>query len=128
MYEIDIEREFSAAHFLRGYQGNCSSLHGHNWKVQVFVKAARLDKIGIALDFRKLKKELDTVLLEFDHSHLSELELFKDSNPTSEMIAKVIYEKLKPLIDDGNASVSKVRVCESPGSGATYFGPCTENA
>jgi len=127
MYEIDIEREFSAAHFLKGYQGNCSALHGHNWKVQVFVKAAKLDAIGIALDFRKLKKELDAILLEFDHRDLSVLEFFKDSNPTSEMIAKVIYEKLKPLIDDGNASVSRVRVCESPGSGATYFGTGSGN-
>ncbi len=121
MYEIDIERNFSAAHSLKGYQGNCSSLHGHNWKVQAVVKAERLDQIGIAVDFRKLKEELDGILEELDHCNLSDLEYFVDSNPTSEVIARLIFEKLSDKIDDGNVTVARVRVCESPGSGATYF-------
>lgn len=122
MYEVDIARDFSAAHCLRGYQGNCSNLHGHNWVVQAVVRASELDEIGIAVDFRKLKSELESILGCFDHVNISELDCFKDSNPTSENIAKVIFDRLAAKINDGRVYVHRVRVCESPGSGATYFG------
>jgi 6-pyruvoyltetrahydropterin/6-carboxytetrahydropterin synthase len=121
MYEIDIEREFSAAHCLRGYQGNCSALHGHNWKVQAIVRSNELDEIGIALDFRKLKNELDLLLGEFDHCNLSDLPCFKETNPTSEQLAKIIYTRLSDKINGNGVSVYKIRVCESQGSGASYF-------
>lgn len=121
MYEIDISRSFSAAHQLRGYNGNCSSLHGHNWEVQAVIRASELDEIGIALDFRKLKSELDTIINEFDHSNLSENIAFEAVNPTSEMIAKIIFQRLSEKINDQNLEVARVRVCESPGSGATYY-------
>lgn len=121
MYELDISRDFSAAHSLCGYNGNCSALHGHNWTVQVFVRAAELDQIGIAVDFKKLKKELDAILEELDHTHLNENDDFKTVNPTSEVIAKYIYSKLSVKINDGNVKVYRVRVCESPTSGASYY-------
>ncbi|MDD3118702.1 MAG: 6-carboxytetrahydropterin synthase QueD [Victivallales bacterium] len=122
MFEVDIRREFSAAHCLRGYRGNCSRLHGHNWEVQAFVRAEELDAIGIAVDFRRLKDELEKILAEFDHTNISELSYFAASNPTSELIAKTIFEKLAAALDDGRVKVDRVRVCESPSSGATYFG------
>jgi 6-pyruvoyltetrahydropterin/6-carboxytetrahydropterin synthase len=121
MFEIDITREFSAAHYLRGYQGDCSALHGHNWTVQAIVKSPTLDEIGIALDFRKLKAELDDILDEFDHTNVSDHEAFTELNPTSEVLAMVIYEKLSERLNDGCIKVDRVRVCESPGSGATYY-------
>jgi len=121
MFEIDITREFSAAHCLRGYQGNCSNLHGHNWTVMAVVQAEKLDKIGIALDFKKLKKSLDAILDEFDHANLSDLDCFKHQNPTSEILAKTIFESLATQMNDDRISVARVRVCESPGSGATYI-------
>ena len=120
MFEIDITREFSAAHCLRGYQGDCSSLHGHNWTVQAFVKSSTLDEIGIALDFRQLKAELDNILDVFDHTNISEHPDFEEFNPTSEVLAMVIYEKLSEQLNNGCIKVDRIRVCESPGSGATY--------
>lgn len=121
MYELDIEKEFSAAHSLRGYKGDCSILHGHNWTVQVFVASEELDEIGIAVDFRKMKADLDAILDEFDHKNLSELDYFRTSNPTSEKLAKIIYEKLSEKINGEKTKVTRVRVCESRGSGASYY-------
>lgn len=121
MYEIDITREFSAAHCLKGYQGNCSALHGHNWVVTAVVKADELDQLGIAVDFRKLKSELDAFLMELDHKDLSTLEYFKKENPTSEKIAKLIFDKLSEKINQKGIAIDRVRVCESAGSGATYY-------
>jgi len=121
MYEVEITRDFSAAHNLRGYQGNCSHLHGHNWTVQAVVRARELDAIGIAVDFRKLKNELNSILETFDHTNISELECFRQTNPTSENLARIIYQRLTERINDERVQVARVKVCESAGSGATYF-------
>ena len=122
MFELDITRDFSAAHSLRGYNGDCSSLHGHNWLVQVFVTSSELDEIGIAMDFKLLKKELNAILAELDHKYLNDLPAFSGRNPTSENIAMYIYQRLKPVVAAvPGASLSRVRVCESPSSGASYY-------
>lgn len=121
MYEIDITRDFSAAHKLKGYKGNCASLHGHNWTVTVTVKSEKLDKIGIAVDFRKLKTELDTVLAKLDHSNLNDMSIICSPNPTSECIAKFIYDRLSAKLNDNRVKVSKVRVAESKDTGASYY-------
>ena len=51
MFELDVIREFSSAHCLKGYCGNCSEKHGHNWSVQVFIRSEKLDEIGRKSDF-----------------------------------------------------------------------------
>lgn len=121
MFEIDITRSFSAAHCLRGYQGECAALHGHNWTVQAVLRVKELDEIGIAVDFKKLKSDLDAILDDFDHTNISDFPAFAKLNPTSEVIAKTIYEILSPKVNDGNVKLHRIRVCESPSSGATYF-------
>ena len=120
MFELDIHKEFSAAHSLRGYNGNCANLHGHNWTVQVFIRAEKLNEIGIAMDFKVLKKELDAVLAELDHKNLNEHPHFKETNATSENLAMYIYRRLKSAVDLAGVKLDRVRVCESPTSGATY--------
>ena len=121
MFEIEIERCFSAAHQLRGYNGNCSNLHGHNYRVTVTVRSNELDRIGIALDFRKLKQELDSLLEEYDHRNLSELPEVQELNPTSEVLARTIYRRMGEKMNGGPIRVWKVRVGESDSSAVTYF-------
>ncbi|MEE9585050.1 MAG: 6-carboxytetrahydropterin synthase, partial [Candidatus Brocadiales bacterium] len=50
-----VEADFAAAHSLRGYQGECENLHGHNWKVQVVLSAKKLNGLGMVLDFKDVK-------------------------------------------------------------------------
>lgn len=121
MFELEISREFSAAHQLRGYNGDCSKLHGHNYRIGAILRAKELDEIGIAVDFKKLKAALDDIILEFDHTNLSENPSFAEVNPTSEMIAMVIYKKLKAKINDGNVSLFGIKVYESCSSSAMYY-------
>jgi 6-pyruvoyltetrahydropterin/6-carboxytetrahydropterin synthase len=116
MYTIRVEADFSAAHNLRGYRGKCEALHGHNWKVEVEVAKDKLDKSGMVLDFKYLKMKLNKVLEKLDHKYLNNLVYFKEVNPTSENIAKYIYEKLEPQV----ASLNSVTVWESENSCATY--------
>ncbi len=119
-YEVDIEREFSAAHNLKGYPGNCAEVHGHNWKVQVTVRVEELDSVGIGIDFRLLRQRLDGEVKKFDHKNLNLLDEFTELNPSSENLARLIFENLSESLNDQRVQVHRVRVCESPGSGASY--------
>ena len=116
MYSLKVQGVFSSAHNLRGYKGKCEDLHGHNWIVEIVIKSAQLDNIGMVLDFKYLKKKLNTVLEQMDHKYLNKLAYFKEVNPTSENIAKYIYKKLKFQIPLLNC----VTVWENSTSSATY--------
>ncbi len=121
MYELEVYRSFSAAHQLKGYNGDCSKLHGHNWEVTIVMQTEQLDEVGIGMDFKVLKKELDAILGEFDHANLSEVPEFASINPTSENLARVIYQKLARELNDDRVKVAKVKVSESPSSTAIYY-------
>lgn len=118
MYTVRVRSDFSSAHFLRGYKGKCEELHGHNWQVELAVKSGRLDEIGMMIDFKELKNILKEVLSEFDHKNLNELEDFLEVNPTSENIAKSIFEKIKGK--RAGLDILEVTVWETPSSAATY--------
>ena len=121
MYEVMIEEEFSAAHALRGYQGKCENMHGHNWKVEVYVRGERLDRVGMLVDFKELKSATRRVMQYLDHQNLNELKPFDiELNPSSEHLAGFILHKVAEAINDGRVTVYKVRVWETPSTSATY--------
>ncbi len=116
MFEIEVCSNFSSAHRLRNYKGKCENIHGHNWKVAASVSSGRLDKAGIVLDFKVMKKALNSVLRGLDHKNLNSLAPFRSLNPTSENIAKFIFGELKKK----KMPVSSVSVWEADDSKATY--------
>jgi 6-pyruvoyltetrahydropterin/6-carboxytetrahydropterin synthase len=116
MFSIKVEDSFSAAHNLRGYKGKCEELHGHNWKVEIVVTDDKLDKLGMVLDFKSLKKKLYAVLEKLDHKYLNNIPYFKKINPTSENIARFIFGSLKSKI----SNLKSVTVWESESSSVTY--------
>ncbi len=120
MYEIKIEEHFAAAHNLRGYKGQCEALHGHNWKVEVVVRAERLDETGLALDFHELKEATRRVLAELDHAYLNDLPAFQKSNPSSERIAEYILTEVARRIDREGVRVHRVTAWESERACATF--------
>jgi 6-pyruvoyltetrahydropterin/6-carboxytetrahydropterin synthase len=121
-YEISVEKSFSSAHALRGYKGKCENLHGHNWKIKVFVKGKKLNELGMLVDFTDIKDILSQVLHELDHKNLNEVKPFDKINPSAENLAAWIFEKMAAVIKKvkyKNISVSKVTVWESETSCAT---------
>jgi 6-pyruvoyltetrahydropterin/6-carboxytetrahydropterin synthase len=121
MYEISVEQEFEAAHYLRGYRGKCEKMHGHHFRVVAMLKARKLDHVGIAYDFTKLRHELGQILARFDHTCLNEVAPFDKVNPTSENIASTVYGELKAAIKGREVALTSVQVWESPRSCVTYF-------
>ena len=120
MFEIEIDRTFSAAHQLKGYDGDCRNMHGHNYTVTVTVLADKLNEVGIALDFKLLKSALDDIIKEYDHHNLSELAEFQAINPTSEVLAKTIYNKMAAKLNSPDIKVAKVSIAESDASRIIY--------
>jgi 6-pyruvoyltetrahydropterin/6-carboxytetrahydropterin synthase len=121
MYEIKIESSFSGAHRLTDYDGKCENLHGHNWKVEIFVSSSELAEDGMVLDFRKLKEITQAVLETLDHRYLNEIPYFAEINPSSENIAKYIFDHLKDRLEGGQANLTKVTAWESAGACASYY-------
>lgn len=122
MYKLMIETSFASAHQLRGYKGKCENLHGHNWKVQAYVTADKLNEIDIAIDFHDLKKITNEIVSQLDHKFLNDIFPFTEKNPSSENIARWIFESLKKgLASYENVKVSAVTVWESETASATYY-------
>ncbi len=123
MYEVVVERDFSAAHFLKLYDGSWENRHGHQWKVAVTVRSEGLDSMGVVVDFEALKPAFEKVLDEFNEISLNDHPDFKDGalNPSTENIAKVICERLSKRLGSKNAQITKVTVWETPDASASYY-------
>jgi len=119
MYQVRVRRHFDAAHALRGYEGKCEALHGHRYEVVVCVEAEVLDHTGLACDFTILKRALDSVVTRLDHSYLNELAPFDSMNPSSENLARFVFDELVPVIK--GARLNSVEVWESPDAWVTYW-------
>lgn len=120
MYRLTIQTHFAAAHNLINYQGDCENLHGHNWKVEVRVAAKELDTAGLGIDFKILKRETNKVLDGLDHKYLNKLEPFQNVSPSSENIARFLFEELEGCLNNDNVTIEQVNVWESENACASY--------
>ncbi|MCK5242476.1 6-carboxytetrahydropterin synthase QueD [bacterium] len=121
MYDIIIEQEISSGHKLRGYQGKCENVHGHNWKIRLEVSRPELDDSGLAIDFNDLKKILQGILEKYDHRMLNDLPEFAKTNPTSENLARIIYQECKTAIVTLPIQMIAVTVWESSKASIRYY-------
>jgi len=121
MYELTVIVDFEAAHRIHDYPGKCNRLHGHNWSIEVNVIGYELNELGMLIDFKELKEEVNQVIAQLDHVYLNELKAFQDQNPTAENIARYIYEELsnRPTFTKAIA-IRSIKVWESPRSAVTY--------
>jgi 6-pyruvoyltetrahydropterin/6-carboxytetrahydropterin synthase len=120
MYEIAVEADFDAAHYLRGYEGKCENVHGHRFRVLARVRAKKIDDVGIAYDFTKLRQQLGQVVGRLDHVCLNDTSPFDKVNPSSENIASAVFSELQAVIREKGMSLHSVQVWESPHSSVVY--------
>jgi len=120
-YELMVETWFSASHILRGYPGDCARLHGHNWKVELYLRCSELNDIGIAVDYKVLKKALKDAVSKWDHYHLNDIPPFDKINPSSENVARIMFEEMTRRLNDENIRISRVVIGETCSTRVTYW-------
>lgn len=137
MYTLKTDSDFDSAHFLKGYDGKCSNIHGHRWTVEIEVYSEDLEEDGslggMIVDFAKLKEDLKKITGNLDHSLIIERgslkektmealldEAFKiiqlDFRPTAENFAKYFYDNMKTQ----GYRVKKATVYETPKNCAAF--------
>ncbi len=122
MYQVRVETDFAAAHFLSHYHGKCERLHGHNYRVRLWAKGKELDAGGMLIDFSLIKGVLRDVCGTLDHQNLNDIALFS-GDPSAERIARYIFDEAASLLAarGGQAALLwAVEVYETPTSMARY--------
>jgi 6-pyruvoyltetrahydropterin/6-carboxytetrahydropterin synthase len=121
MFELRVVTKFAAAHQLTMVGSKCENMHGHNWKVEVYVTGDKTDDAGVLMDFGVIKKHVREIMSMLDHKYLNELDYFRLNQPSSENIAYLVATELQKRIDSPIANVSRVTAWESDDAGATYI-------
>ncbi len=137
MYTLKTEASFDSAHFLKGYQGKCSNIHGHRWRVVAEISSEHLNEDdqerGMLVDFSTFKKVLKEEADNLDHCLIIEKDslpanLYRmlcdsgfrvvslDFRPTAENLSRYFYIKLR----ERNLNVREVSVYETPNNCAVY--------
>ncbi len=117
MYRIRKEFHFCASHIIEGLPDGhpCGRLHGHNYKVEVFLEAEELDEVGFVRDFGDLKVIKNWLDDNFDHRHLNDV-IVSDMT-TAEHLAFYIFRGFSP----GSPELVAVRVWETPKAYGEYY-------
>ena len=121
LFEVKVISSFSAAHKLSDFSGKCENLHGHNWKIEVVLRGDFLEENGILVDFGEVKTATKEIMKEVDHKYLNELPFFLKNNPSSENIARFLFEKLSAKLNTMNRRLYSVSAWESSDACATYL-------
>jgi len=137
MYILKGEHSFDSAHFLAGYQGKCSNIHGHRWRVIAEICGEELKQEGqlrgMVVDFGDIKKDIKKMVDDHDHALIIERGTMKemtlnclkeegfciievDFRPTAEKFSRYFYE----ILEGKGYSVKRVTVYETPTNSATY--------
>jgi 6-pyruvoyltetrahydropterin/6-carboxytetrahydropterin synthase len=122
MFELKVITHFAAAHQLKMVAEKCENLHGHNWKIEVYVSGQTLNDAGVLIDFGELKQHVSAIIERLDHKFLNELDYFRDRfPPSSENVARYIAEELQDKFKDPAVKVTRVTAWESENACATYI-------
>ena len=119
MYRLSVESEFSSAHSLRGYDGKCATVHGHNWRVRLTARTRILDDLGMGIDFGSLSQYLNQAIEGYDHADLNKVPPFDEINPSAENISRVIFDNVNGMLPEG-LEVESVEIWESNNYKVTY--------
>lgn len=127
MYRLRVEDEFSSAHYIPGHE-KCGSIHGHTYKIEVFVVGSELKdgkeqyKESMLLEFSKLKEVVSGLVSKFDHKLLNDV---VDFIPTAENLARYCYYYLKREFEMRyymkGVRIEKVRIWEGSNNYCEFY-------
>ncbi len=112
------EFTFDSAHSLPHVPDDhkCKRVHGHTYRLVLFIEGKLDDKLGWVMDFAEVKKVVKPIINQVDHYYLNDIEGLE--NPTCEIIAKWLWDRIKPQLP----LMTKIELHETPTSGVVYSG------
>ncbi|WP_319578878.1 6-carboxytetrahydropterin synthase [uncultured Methanospirillum sp.] len=119
------EVSFDASHRLLHYQGKCHNLHGHRWKVEIWITGRTDDQTNILVDYNEIKQAVHRydhqIILNQDDPMVPRIEEFHPvittpGDPTSELLAELIRDSIEAAYAPSgrDVRVETIRVWESP--------------
>ena len=116
--EVFKEFSFEAAHRLPNVPAGhkCARLHGHTFYVRLVVEGEVDEQMGWVMDFAEIKRQFRPLYEQLDHNYLNDIPGLE--NPTSELLARWIWQRLKPTLPE----LSQVEIRETCTSGCIYRG------
>ena len=122
MFEVSYETTFCATHRLTENGRPIEPLHGHDWRVEAVAAGDALDRIGVVLDFERLKEAVGEVAGRFHYKDLNGDPAFAGQSASAEVVARYFFQEVKKALGDEGRLLRRVRVWEAPGCSATYIG------
>jgi len=119
VYTVIIETTFNASHQLTLLNGSKEPLHRHKWKVETAISGDKLDKMGLLIDFNRLKIMVESITAGLTGTQLEKTPDFAHINSSAENVARFIYERLEKSLDRG-LMLDYIEVTEAPGCRARY--------
>ncbi|WP_099189495.1 6-carboxytetrahydropterin synthase QueD [Tepidibacter mesophilus] len=137
MYILKAEHSFDSAHFLANYEGKCSNIHGHRWRVEIEVQSESLinggQLDGMVIDFGDLKKDVKEIVDYYDHALIIQENTMRKETlqclsqdgfrilevkfrPTAENFSFFFFNYMK----EKGYNVKKATVYETPTNSSTY--------
>ncbi|MFB4211261.1 6-carboxytetrahydropterin synthase QueD [Shouchella sp. JSM 1781072] len=119
-FELNKDMHVAAAHFINHKDaGKCQHVHGHTYMINVTIAGDELDEAGFLVDFKQLK---ETIHDRFDHQLLNNDSHFQDTPPSTEFVAKTIYDLIETKLQqlDNRPTCIQVFVRETPTSYVVY--------
>lgn len=112
--EFSIEAAHRLPHVPEGHK--CARLHGHSFKVTIFIEGPVGDSTGWIMDFGDIKSAFAPIYQQLDHHYLNDIQGLE--NPTSENLAAWIWHQLKPRLP----LLSRIQIKETCTSGCIFRG------
>ncbi len=119
MFTIIVETSFKASHRLTLPDGSKEAVHYHNWTASAKVSSEKLNRMGLVMDFYRLRGLLDRTVFDFSGIQLEQIAFFRENNSSAENVAKYIYEKLQTKLPKG-VELDEITVIEEPGCLAKF--------
>jgi len=117
VFTITIEAGFSATHRVRYLNGMVEEPHRHDWRVRAFFSKPQLDDAGMVIDFGEAQAALRSAVGPFDGTDLNAHPALRGANPTAEVVAKHVFDR---LFAAGFTALRRVEVTEAPGCVAIF--------
>ncbi len=120
MYEITVSQRFNASHAILQMNGEMEPQHTHDWKVEVTVSGGELDAAGCVVDFALVQKYLRASLAAWDGKVLNDLGIFFEVPPSTEYLAKCLFDQLEGALQEEGVNLKAVKIWETENCSAAF--------